>query len=88
MAGGLARRLDDDGIDTSVRGVAQGTLAAGRRSRKLDDSGIDAAVGAVAAGARSLGRWARLPQTGLLHQYYAQAAAGFAVLTLIVLLVR
>ncbi|WP_262705086.1 MULTISPECIES: NADH-quinone oxidoreductase subunit L [Streptomyces] len=87
----LARTLavfDDRVIDGAVRQAAHGGLAAGRLARGIDDGGIDAAVRAVASGARSLGRWARRPQTGLLHQYYAQAAVGFAVLILIVLLVR
>lgn len=80
--------LDDRVVDGAVRWTARAGLAAARIARRLDDGGIDAAVGAVAAGARGLGRWARRPQTGLLHQYYAQAAVGFCVLTLIVLLVR
>ncbi|MET9833515.1 proton-conducting transporter membrane subunit [Streptomyces sp. NPDC006385] len=87
----LARTLavfDDRVVDGAVRQAARGGLAAGRLARRADDGGIDAAVRAIASGARSLGRWARRPQTGLLHQYYAQAAVGFAVLTLIVLLVR
>ncbi|MEU9242614.1 proton-conducting transporter membrane subunit [Streptomyces sp. NPDC048385] len=87
----LARALavfDDRVIDGAVRQAARGGLAAGRLARRVDDGGIDAAVRAVASGARGLGRWARRPQTGLLHQYYAQAAVGFAVLILIVLLVR
>ncbi|MFG3120090.1 NADH-quinone oxidoreductase subunit L [Streptomyces sp. NPDC048197] len=87
----LARSLavfDDRVVDGFVRQAARGGLAAARLARRVDDGGIDAAVRAVAAGARNLGRWARRPQTGLLHQYYAQAAVGFAVLALIVLLVR
>ncbi|MFJ2150964.1 NADH-quinone oxidoreductase subunit L [Streptomyces microflavus] len=91
--GGLAlahqvRRVDDSGIATAVDAVGRGGLAAARQARRLDDGGIDSAVSAVASGARSVGRWARRPQTGLLHQYYAQAAVGFCVLVLIVLLVR
>ncbi|ODA71577.1 NADH-quinone oxidoreductase subunit L [Streptomyces sp. AVP053U2] len=91
--GGLAlalqvRRVDDSGMDAAVEAVGRGGLAAARQARRLDDGGIDAAVGAVASGTRSMGRWARRPQTGLLHQYYAQAAVGFCVLVLIVLLVR
>ncbi|WP_328773592.1 NADH-quinone oxidoreductase subunit 5 family protein [Streptomyces sp. NBC_00286] len=88
---GLARALavfDDRVADGAVRQAARGGIVTARLAGRLDDGGIDAAVGAVAAGARRLGRWARRPQTGLLHQYYAQAAVGFAVLTLIVLLVR
>lgn len=88
---GLARTLaavDDRVVDGAVRQTARGGLAAARLARRLDDGGIDGSVRAVAAGTRSLGRWARRPQTGLLHQYYAQAAVGFAVLVLIILLVR
>ncbi|MFB8759301.1 NADH-quinone oxidoreductase subunit 5 family protein [Streptomyces nigra] len=87
----LARALavfDDRVVDGTVRQTAAAGLATARLARRLDDGGIDAAVGAVATGTRRLGRWARRPQTGLLHQYYAQAAVGFCVLTLIVLLVR
>ncbi|TQJ91282.1 NADH-quinone oxidoreductase subunit L [Streptomyces sp. SLBN-31] len=87
----LARALaafDDGVVDGTVRQVARGGLTAARLAGRVDDGGVDALVRSVAAGARSLGRWARLPQTGLLHQYYAQVAVGFAVLTLIVLLVR
>ncbi|MFI1533299.1 proton-conducting transporter transmembrane domain-containing protein [Streptomyces anandii] len=88
---GLARALavfDDRVVDGAVRQAARSGLAAARLAGRVDDGGIDAAVSAVAAGARGLGRWARRPQTGLLHQYYAQAAVGFAVLVLIILLVR
>ncbi|MFF3561476.1 NADH-quinone oxidoreductase subunit L [Streptomyces sp. NPDC002574] len=87
----LARSLavfDDRFVDGAVRLAAGGATAAARWARRLDDGGIDAVVRAVAAGTRRLGTWARRPQTGLLHQYYAQAAAGFAVLAMIVLLVR
>ncbi|WP_432033334.1 NADH-quinone oxidoreductase subunit 5 family protein [Streptomyces antibioticus] len=87
----LARALaafDDRVVDGAVRQTARAGLATARLARRVDDDGIDAAVGAVASGARGLGRLARRPQTGLLHQYYAQAAVGFCVLILIVLLVR
>ncbi|MFC8869770.1 NADH-quinone oxidoreductase subunit L, partial [Streptomyces sp. NPDC057148] len=80
--------VDDRVVDGAVRQTARGGLAASRLARRLDDGAFDGAVRAVATSARSLGRWARRPQTGLLHQYYAQAAAGFAVLVLIILLVR
>ncbi|KPC71793.1 proton-conducting transporter membrane subunit [Streptomyces sp. NPDC006349] len=88
---GLARTLsafDDRVVDGAVRQAGRGGLAAARFARRLDDGGVDAAVRAVAAGTRNLGRWARRPQTGLLHQYYAQAVVGFTVLVLIILLVR
>ncbi|MET9857776.1 proton-conducting transporter membrane subunit [Streptomyces smyrnaeus] len=88
---GLARALaafDDRVVDGAVRQLARGGSALSRLAGRVDDGGLDAAVGAVASGARRLGSWARRPQTGLLHQYYAQAVVGFALLTLIVLLVR
>ncbi|MBQ0862754.1 NADH-quinone oxidoreductase subunit L [Streptomyces sp. RK75] len=88
---GLARALaafDDRVVDGAVRQLARGGPALSRLAGRVDDGGLDAAVGAVASGARRLGSWARRPQTGLLHQYYAQAVVGFALLTLIVLLVR
>ncbi|MFI7142375.1 NADH-quinone oxidoreductase subunit L [Streptomyces massasporeus] len=87
-AGRLAGHLDDRVVDGAVRRTAHGGVAVGRLARRADDGGVDALVRSTAAGARRLGEWARRPQTGLLHQYYAQAAVGFAVLTLIVLLVR
>jgi NADH:ubiquinone oxidoreductase subunit 5 (subunit L)/multisubunit Na+/H+ antiporter MnhA subunit len=80
--------FDDRVVDGAVRQAARGGRASARLARRADDSGIDALVSAVAAGARRLGGLARRPQTGLLHQYYAQAAVGFAVLVLILLLVR
>ncbi|WP_431981160.1 proton-conducting transporter membrane subunit [Streptomyces qinglanensis] len=87
----LARTLaafDDRVVDGAVRQLGRGGLALARLARRADDRGLDAAVRALAAGARRLGSWARRPQTGLLHQYYAQAVVGFAALTLLVLLVR
>lgn len=87
LAGALAL-FDDRVVDGTVRQTARAGLATARLARRLDDGGIGAAVSAVARGARLLGHWARRPQTGLLHQYYAQAAVGLCVLILIVLLVR
>ncbi|GII86848.1 hypothetical protein Ssi03_48380 [Sphaerisporangium siamense] len=87
----LARLLaafDDRVLDGAVRGAGRMGMTVARLSARFDDNGIDASVGAVAAGARRLGRWARRPQTGLLHQYYVQAAIGFGVLLLLLLLVR
>jgi NADH-quinone oxidoreductase subunit L len=40
----------------------------------------------IAAGARRLGRLARRPQTGVLHQYYAQLVVALAALALLLLL--
>ncbi|MEU5837384.1 proton-conducting transporter membrane subunit [Streptomyces diacarni] len=87
----LARALaafDDRAVDGAVHHLARGGLTLARGAARADDHGLDGAVRAVAAGCRRLGAWARRPQTGLLHQYYAQAVVGFTLLLSIVLLVR
>lgn len=87
----LARALatfDDRVLDRAVMAVP----AAGQRLARLTDRrgefSVDSAVGAVVRGARWLGAAARRPQTGQLHQYYAQTAAALAVLALILVFVR
>jgi hypothetical protein len=66
-----------------------------RRSRvvmRAREGGIEAlvagSVAAVASGARRLGELARRPQTGLLHQYYAQAAVALTALAVVLALLR
>jgi NADH-quinone oxidoreductase subunit L len=49
---------------------------------------VDELPGGIAAAARRLGRLARRPQTGQLHQYYAQLIIGLGVLAVILLLRR
>lgn len=86
LAGRLAR-ADDVVVDRAVTGTAWLT---GRAAVLLDRRGelsVDGLVRAVAAASRALGRLARRPQTGLVHQYYAQAAAALAVLALLLIVV-
>jgi len=86
LASALAR-FDDRVL---ARGADDTALATVRLARTLDrrvEFSVDGAVRAVAAGARVLGRWARRPQTGQLHQYYAQTSVGFALLAALALLV-
>ena len=69
-----------------VLGAGRGvTRTADEVDRHLE-RGLDRGVDGVAAGARALGRIARRPQTGQLHQYYAQAAVGFGVLAALAVL--
>ena len=80
--------LDDAVLD---RGVDASVLAARRVAGRVavaDVRGVDGAVAAVTRGTRRLGRLARRPQTGQLHQYYAQAAVGLVVLLFVVLIGR
>ncbi|HYH31008.1 MAG TPA: proton-conducting transporter membrane subunit [Pseudonocardia sp.] len=88
---GLARALaafDDRVLTTVVTGTARSTRAVAAVLDRRGEGAVDGAVRAVAAASRALGRLARHPQTGQVHQYYAQAAAALAVLALLVIVVR
>jgi NADH-quinone oxidoreductase subunit L len=84
----LLARFDDRVLDRSVEAAARATGALARLLDRRGELSIDGAVRAIAVGGRSLGRLARRPQTGQVHQYYAQAAVAFAVLALFVIVVR
>jgi NADH-quinone oxidoreductase subunit L len=84
----LLVRFDDRVLDGAVDTAARATRAAARALNRRGEPAVDGAVRVVAAGARSLGRLARRPQTGQIHQYYAQAAAALAVLALFLIVVR
>jgi NADH-quinone oxidoreductase subunit L len=79
---------DDRVVDGTVRAVAASVVAFARLTDLRAETTFDTAVRAVAGGARRLGALARRPQTGQVHQYYAQAAVAFAVLALVLVLVR
>ncbi|RPF28277.1 proton-conducting transporter membrane subunit [Georgenia muralis] len=83
----VLRRADDTILDGAVGALAAGTRRGGDAMAAVDGRVIDAAVMAFGAEVRRLGGFMRRPQTGLLHQYYAQALLGLGVL-LVVLLVR
>jgi len=90
MALGRALATFDDRV--LDRWLVTGAAAGGRRlaaaSAWLDDGSVDGAVRAVGRAALRLGRLARRPQTGQLHQYYAQAVVGLGALVVLVLVVR
>jgi NADH:ubiquinone oxidoreductase subunit 5 (subunit L)/multisubunit Na+/H+ antiporter MnhA subunit len=86
-ARGLARG-DDRVLDRGVEASAALTVRAADRASAGDVRGVDGGVSALAAATRRLGVLARRPQTGQLHQYYAQAAVVLAVLLLVVLIGR
>ncbi len=87
LAAALAR-VDDRVLDRGVEQAARGVGAAARALDRRGELSVDGLVRGIAAGARAAGRWARRPQTGQVHQYYAQAAAAFAVLALFLIVVR
>lgn len=81
-------RFDDGVVDRGVWATARLGRAAARGLARYDDTVVDGAVLGIADGARRLGALARRPQTGLLHQYYAQAAIGLAALVVVFILAR
>jgi NADH:ubiquinone oxidoreductase subunit 5 (subunit L)/multisubunit Na+/H+ antiporter MnhA subunit len=86
----VARSLagfDDRIIDGAVHQVTRAGLRLAWIVARADDVAVDGLVTALAAGVRRLGRLARRPQTGLVHQYYAQAALALAVLAVLLLVV-
>ncbi len=83
-----AAYVDDHLIDRAVMTLASGT---GRAAVLLGDADIhlvDGAVRRIAAATRRAGAAMRRPQTGLLHQYYAQAVIGLALLFLLLIALR
>ncbi|MCL7377938.1 proton-conducting transporter membrane subunit [Streptomyces sp. 35G-GA-8] len=80
--------FDDHVLDRAVDGGARAVLRLARWTDRRVEGRVDGGVEGVAAGARALGRWARLPQTGQLHQYLAQAVVAFTVLAVVLVLMR
>jgi hypothetical protein len=86
-----ARRLgqfDDTRLDGAVEAIARAGTVAGARAADADVRGVDGAVEGVARQLRRLGTLARRPQTGQIHQYYAQIAIVLAAVFVLILLVR
>lgn len=83
---GLAA-FDDRVLDRAVDRAATVALESARSSGRVD-ARVDAAVGGVAAGVRRTARRARRPQTGLVHQYYAQAVVALVVVVLVLIFWR
>ncbi|MGH3949684.1 MAG: proton-conducting transporter membrane subunit [Pseudonocardiaceae bacterium] len=78
-------RFDDRVVDGGVRATA----ALGGRLARLTDArlewSVEGTVRALSRGFRALGRLARRPQTGQLHQYYAQAVVALAALAVLLI---
>jgi NADH-quinone oxidoreductase subunit L len=81
-------RFDDRVLDRAVTAAAAGTVALARALDRRGEWSVDGAVRAIASAARALARLARRPQTGQVHQYYAQAAGALALLALFLVVVR
>lgn len=83
-----AAYVDERLIDRAVMALATGTGRLAGRLGRVDVDFVDGAGLHIAAAARRAGTAMRRPQTGLLHQYYAQAVVGLALLFVVLISVR
>ena len=79
---------DEHVMDAAVRGVGGRAMWGARSAGRWGETGVDGTVRAVAGAAARAGRWARRPQTGQLHQYYAQAVVVLGAVVVLLLVVR
>lgn len=84
----LADAFDTRVLERGVDAAAHGTLALARRTDRAAERRLAGSVAALAAAVRGAAAAARLPQTGQLHQYLAQAVAAFTALAVFFVLVR
>lgn len=80
--------FDEKVVDRAVQGVAQATAVSARAAGHRGERGVRSAVTGVVAATRRLGAAARRPQTGLVHQYYAQAVVALAALAGLLIVLR
>jgi len=81
-------RFDDEVLDAAVERTVPAARRAAAGAARLDDSDVDGAVRAVVRASQRLADAARRPQTGQLHQYYAQATAVLGAAVLLLLMTR
>lgn len=85
---GLARRIgraDARVEESGLRGAGVLGVRLAQASARLDARGFEAGVARLAQTIGALGRHARTPQTGLVHQYYAQAVLGLGVIAIVMI---
>ncbi|MCY0904576.1 proton-conducting transporter membrane subunit [Arthrobacter sp. H14-L1] len=81
-------QFDDRVLARSVDAAAVLVLKAATGNDRRIEHGISAAVGSLTGAVRQLARSARRPQTGLVHQYYAQAIIALTVLAALFVVLR
>ncbi|MEU1204706.1 proton-conducting transporter membrane subunit [Nocardia sp. NPDC005825] len=84
----LLAAFDDRVLARGIQLAATSGLAAARTVDRRAEGAIEATVSGIATAARDLGRWARRPETGLVHQYYAQAVVALMVLAVVLMVLR
>lgn len=85
---GWCARFDDRILVRVVDAVGAGAVRVSHIVDSRLERGFGGAVGAVAGAVRKLAASAVRPQTGLIHQYYAQAIIVMVVLSAVLVLVR
>lgn len=81
-------RFDDRVLSRGVSAAGTLTLRMARRLNARIEDGLSHSVGGVAGTVRELARAARRPQTGLIHQYYAQAIVMLTVFAALFVVLR
>lgn len=81
-------RFGDNILDRGLHRTARAGIVAASGAARADERGVDGAVEGLARQLRGLGTLARRPQTGRIHQYYAQITIALAVVFALILLVR
>ncbi|WP_067686214.1 NADH-quinone oxidoreductase subunit 5 family protein [Nocardia jejuensis] len=84
----LLAAFDDRVLSRGAIGAGRATIAVARVADRRVDGAIEATVAGVATASRGLGRWARRPETGQVHQYYAQAVVALMVLAAVLMALR
>lgn len=84
---GLLARFDDRVLDRGIDYLAGLVPRAAGRAARIDEA-MDGAVDGTAYGIHRAGQIARLPQTGLIHQYYVQATLLLVVAAFLLILSR
>ncbi|WP_026820856.1 NADH-quinone oxidoreductase subunit L [Arthrobacter castelli] len=80
----IDERVIDRGVLAFAATVRRGAVVIGQADHRV----IDGAVRTIGSATRRAGAAMRRPQTGLVHQYYLQAAIGFGALFLLLIVVR
>ncbi|PRW64069.1 hypothetical protein CEP50_07670, partial [Actinopolyspora mortivallis] len=80
--------FDDRVLDRGVHAMARAGTRSARVLERAVERPLNGGVETLSALVGGLGRAARRAQTGLLHQYYAQAVVALLVLALLLLVVR
>lgn len=83
--GQVLARFDDQVVAGAVRGTATLGLRLARMTTLRWEPVVGGAVRGVAGGVRRLGHLARRPQTGQLHQYYAEIAVLLTALVVLLI---